>query len=178
MGRKGFVRPIAVIGITFLFTLLTASALPLPFNIGIAAFCMTAALLISLIKPLRTPKLALVLITAAIALGTFSVHTYFNYLPAAKLDKQHKTVAGTVTDLSVSGKGKQVLTVRLDNEIIQTFRPVKIRLYLENSISIRVADRISANTYCYLPSEQYGLYSPQDSAKSGRCLSLRLCPRG
>lgn len=166
MGRKGFVRPIAVIGITFLFTLLTASALPLPFNIGIAAFCMTAALLISLIKPLRTPKLALVLITAAIALGTLSIHTYFNYLPAAKLDKQHKTVTGTVTDLSVSGKGKQVLTVRLDNEIIQTFRPVKIRLYLENSISIRVADRISANTYCYLPSEQYGMYFPQDSAKA------------
>lgn len=166
MGRKGFVRPIAVIGITFLFTLLTASALPLPFNIGIASFCMTAALLISLIKPLRTPKLALVLITAAIALGTLSIHTYFNYLPAAKLDKQHKTVTGTVTDLSVSGKGKQVLTVRLDNEIIQTFRPVKIRLYMESSTSIRVADRISANTYCYIPSEQYGLYSPQDSAKA------------
>lgn len=166
MGRKGFVRPIAVIGITFLFTLLTASALPLPFNIGIAAFCMTAVLLISLIKPLRAPKLALVLITAAIALGTLSIHTYFNYLPAAKLDKQHKTVTGTVTGLSVSGKGKQVLTVRLDNEIIQTFRPVKIRLYMESSTSIRVADRISANTYCYLPSEQYGLYSPQDSAKA------------
>ncbi len=166
MNRKGFVRPIAVIGFTFLFTLLTASALPLPFNIGAAALCMIAALLISLIIPLRMPKLALVLITIAIALGTFSIHTYFNYLPAVKLDQQQKTVTGTVTDLSVSEKGKQVLTVRLDHEIVPTFRPVKIRIFLENSISIRIADRISSNTYCYLPSEQYGLYSPQDSAKT------------
>ena len=120
MNRKGFVRPIAVIGFTFLFTLLTASALPLPFNIGAAALCMIAALLISLIIPLRMPKLALVLITIAIALGTFSIHTYFNYLPAVKLDQQQKTVTGTVTNLSVSEKGKQVLTVRLD---MKSFRP-------------------------------------------------------
>ena len=77
------------------------------------------------------------LITIAIALGTFSIHTYFNYLPAVKLDQQQKTVTGTVTDLSVSEKGKQVLTVRLDHEIVPTFRPVKIRIFLENSISIR-----------------------------------------
>ncbi|MDD6235757.1 MAG: ComEC/Rec2 family competence protein [Clostridiales bacterium] len=166
MRRKSFVRPVAVIGMTFLSALLAASAFSLPVNIGVAAFCMIVALFTSLIKPLRTPKLAIVMITISIALGMLSIHTYFNYLPAIKLDKQQTTVTGTVTDLSVSEKGKQVVTVRLDHELTQTFRPVKIRLYPESSVAVQIADRISANTYCYLPSEQYGVYSPQDSAKA------------
>ncbi len=166
MNQKGFVRPIAVIGLTFLVTLMAASELSLPTQLALAAFCLVAALLLSLLATLRMPKPALVLLTVAIALGILSIHTYFNYLPLLSLEGQQKTIVGTVTDLAVSEGGKQVITVQPNRDCVSTVRPIKMRIFSEEPISVRVADEISANTYCYFPSEQYGVYSPQDTAKA------------
>ncbi len=166
IGSKRLTRPVAAIGFTFMLVLLTANYLPVLFSAVFFIACLIFTIIAAAVKPLRSQRLLLILVTSGLAFGCFFLYTRFNYLPALKLDGEKISVSATVTDIGTSRSGKSVLTVRLDRSIVQTPIPVKANIYLDEPGDILPADRISGMVSFYLPSEEYGTSSPVQSTKA------------
>lgn len=133
-----------------MLVLLTANYLPVLFSAVFFIACLIFTIIAAAVKPLRSQRLLLILVTSGLAFGCFFLYTRFNYLPALKLDGEKIPVSATVTDIGTSRSGKSVLTVRLDRSVVQTPIPVKANIYLDEPGDIRLPT-VSAAVSFYLP---------------------------
>ncbi len=160
------IRPAATVGFTYMITLLAASALPTAVSCCFFIVGLAVSIVISLIRKLRSQRLLLLLLTASIACGAYAIYTLCNYLPALQLDGKSLPITATVTDVADNGDGTTQITVALDSTIIDTPIPVKARLYPNEAGAFKPADRIRTTVKFYLPSAQFGTYSPLESSRA------------
>lgn len=167
--REHFIRPVAVIGLTFTLTLVAASSFSVTTAMCLAVIFLVLSLFLSCVKTIRSPKPALVALVISLALGCFSLYTQFNYLPAVELDGKTCYVSAVVPDIFRSKSGTYGVTVKLDPAFTNTLVPAKANIYFpaadESYEQIRVADRIET-TLTFKKPEDYGTYSSVDSFKA------------
>jgi competence protein ComEC len=163
-------RPLAVIGFTYIFTLIAASFLSFAANCALSVFFVVCAFVTLFALPFFSGRriAALILFTAAAALLMFSLATYFWYEPAASLDGQTAIVKGTITDLPQLSSGKYYYTIQTTS-IKSNFGSganTKIRAAFDKPLTARPYDSIIFSAKLYIPADTGSGYSSKGYYRS------------
>ncbi len=137
-------RPMAVIGITFFFTL----ALLCDIGTRAAFICACAAaagfaLCLFLPKIRQNGVLPAACITIAAASVFFAVRYYYDYLPAVRLAGENKTVVGTLADLPYTDDGKYRYVLKCDTIGGVETNGLKLLLSSKKRLNANPCDKIS-----------------------------------
>ena len=149
-------RPLAIIGFSYLFTLVIAAYLNFTADAALVClFLLCAAVTLFGLKFISLRReVAAVFISAAVAMAAYCVVYIIWYQPALALDQQQATVSGTVVELPSQSGGSWYYIIKTDkitvngkNKGIQT----KIRLKTDKALSVAPFDRISLKAQLYAP---------------------------
>jgi competence protein ComEC len=146
-------RPLAVVGFTYLLTLVVAGVLDKAVSTALGIFCIILALGLLFIKNLPKGKtIPIACITAGIAFLSFNLFWMVNYQPVNILDNKTATISGTIVELPQESYGSFVYIIRLDT--IDGKKPTvstKIRFKSQSKISVQPYDTITAEMNLFIP---------------------------
>ena len=151
-------RPLALIG----FVYLAVQAVSVYFGGVFACFAAIVCLLLFglflwLPKIRKAKVLPVACLTAAVALGVFSVFHFIKIAPLAVLDNQDAQITGTLCELPYESNGKFYYTLRIDELAIdgteQPPSPGKIVVTTRNALNLEPYSKLSGKVHLY---QSYG----------------------
>lgn len=151
-------RPFAVIGFTYIITLIAASYAGIAISAAAGVLSLVFALIVLFGMPFLQFKKAVtaVLLTAAAAFAVFSGFDYFRYQPIKALDNQKAEISGEICEDPEVSYGRYIYTVDA-NEITvdgkETGKSCKIRIVSYENLYADAFDGFSANVTLELPDE-------------------------
>lgn len=153
-------QPFALVGFTYLLTLLAASVLGQ--NSAIAMLAVSAVLFVIALcyKPARQDKrLPLALLSSVIALASFCITFAAQYVPVIALDGAEAQVTGVITDLPTMSNGRYYYIVETDSIALEGApQRVTLRLSSKTDLGADAFDKITANLHLYTM-EDDGVFS-------------------
>ncbi|MDR3552017.1 MAG: ComEC/Rec2 family competence protein, partial [Clostridia bacterium] len=149
-------RPLAVIGFSFVASLIAASFMGFYVNAALAVlFAVSAGVAFFSFGRMRAGKpSALALLAAALALAAYCTTWQLWYLPAARLATQTAVLSGTVTDLPQVSNGKYYYIVDAKSITIggkDTGVRTKIRIGFASALATLPYDTVSVQVRLSLP---------------------------
>jgi competence protein ComEC len=159
-------RPFAVIGFTFIASLVAASYAGLSISAAMAAVCAASAIVVffglSFFKHRKTTAVALC--AAAAAFGVFCLAECLWYNPVLALNGQKAEISGEIADTPDDSNGQYIYTINADKIVVDgKTSPVKtkIRVYSYSGLEAEPFDRITANVTLSVPQDKndYGYNS-------------------
>lgn len=151
-------RPLAVIGFTYLFTLIAASCLNFMADAALAGlfliFAVITLLVFRSLKHIR--EIAAILISAALAMAAYCGVTLLWYEPAAQLSAQQAEVRGKIAELPTQSGDHWYYIVKPDQVTVSgknTGLQSKIRLKTDQKLNAQPFDTITFKALLSTPSQ-------------------------
>ena len=146
-------RPLAIIGFTYLISLVAAEKLGAGVSAIIAAFLLLCAITALLIKELRKFKaVILALMTACAAFSIFSVYAHLKIEPIKSLYDKQAVISGTVSKEPWSNYGNYYYVIETDSiELDGVPQEVTVRVSCHESIDAQVSDKVTLEVVMFRP---------------------------
>ena len=156
-------RPLAIIGFTYLFTLIAASYLNFAADAALAGiFLLFAAVMLLGLRFVRSRReIITAFVTAALALAAYCSATMLWYQPVLALNSQQAVVSGQIAELPSQSGGSFYTIIKTDQITVndkKTNMQTKIRLKTDAALSAEPFDHVSFKAL---------LYTPPDGSTSG-----------
>lgn len=151
-------RPFAVIGFTYIITLIAASYAGLAISAAAGVLSLVFALIVFFGMSFLKHKKAVtaVLLTAAAAFAVFSGFEYFRYQPLKTLDNKTTVISGEICEDPEVSYGRYIYTVNAKKISVDgkdTGKSCKIRISSYDNLYAEAFDVFSANVTLKLPDE-------------------------
>ena len=162
-------RPMAVVGFTYLSTLVAATY----FNVNFAQIMSVVFFVLFLASLIfRTTRVKKVLPVAfLVATIAFSMYTIFNYttvMPIEKLDGQDVMVSGKICELPYSAYDRYYYVVETDKvDFDGAKQNMKLRISMSKALDADLYDRISGKVHMFLPTDNGGFSTKSYYAADG-----------
>lgn len=141
-------RPFAVIGFTYLISLMVASyfGAGIAMKLAIAMFC--SFILSLIIKQTRVEKvIPIIFLVSTIALGIYSVACRNIIEPVTELEGESAVISGVVCELPIKSYGRYYYIVKVDSiktgGDIRAVRKTKVRISSSEALEAQEFDRIT-----------------------------------
>ena len=154
-------RSFALIGFTYLITLVVAIFFGARLSLCFSAFLFLLFIISLFFKNARKNKvIPIALIISSIGFLAYTVLYTYNVAPMSKLDQKEVTISGVICEMPYKDYNKFYYDIQVDHispEIVD--KDVKIRVSTSKAIEADVFDRVTANAFLYKPKDSAGYSS-------------------
>lgn len=148
-------RPFVLVGFVYLLTLTAAVYFSAQQTLAIGCVCLIICSFLFLFG--RAKRLAVGLVVAAAALGSFSVWTQTKVVPVEVMDEKDAVFTGTICEIPENAYGKYYYIIEVDSIEMENAPDVgKIRMSARNALEVEPYDKIRGRAHFFLPTEDFG----------------------